>query len=279
VDHDPPISPYVVTYTTLLSLAKSEADARLILKEMADHDPPISPNVVTYNTLLSLAKSEADARLILKEMADHDPPISPDVVTYTTLLTKLSGEKKALAVLRLTRRRGCSPNEVLVVNAIGRVETFDAALRIIDFTLRQGWFAGRGAFEAAFAKPIYHLSAKELLAKYHELAYSFDSALGNPIRQYRRTGQHEQALLLALEAPHNATAQKLYRERYTQCKDFFKSRLAEGNDEDNLYYAYGIAAALNEDWMVAVPMLMVALERSYSDKRADHIKSLLRRAE
>ena len=184
-----------------------------------------------------------------------------------------------MTVLRLMRRRGCFPNEITEINAIGCVDNFDAALRIVGFTLRQNWFTGRGAFQAVFAKPIAHLSANALLAKYGEQRYKFDTALANPIRQYVRTHQIDEAITLALEASHIATSQKLYQDEYRKCSSFFKARLADGNDEDNLYYAYGIAAALNRDWTVAVPMLKIALKRAYSEKRAEHIKSLLAHAE
>ena len=81
--------------------------------------------------------------------------------------------------------------------------------------------------------------------------------------------------MLALIAPHVGAAQKLYRDRYALCRDFFQAQLLAGNDDDNVYYALGVAAALNGDWIIAEPNLKTALVRSYASKRADHIKDLL----
>src|SRR6056297_380142 len=116
-----------------------------------------------------------------------------------------------------------------------------------------------------------------LLTAYHALPRKYPQALGNPIRQYRRTRQHEQALWLTLAAPHIGAALKLYRDRYEQCRDFFLARLADGEDGDNLYYAFGIAAALNGDWANGLPMLEEARTRATHEKRIAHIDRLLAR--
>ncbi len=173
---------------------------------------------------------------------------------------------------------GVTPNEITVIAALKTTEAFGAALGLIDLCLDKGFFAGRGAFEAAYSKPIAHLSAEELLAQYHGRKYKFDTALEGPINQYRRARREDQALLLTVVAPHVAAAQKLYREKYDLCRAFFEAQIKSGNDEDNLYYAFGIAAALNGDWKNAKKNLKIALERSYADKRSDHIKRLLSEA-
>ena len=59
------------------------------------------------------------------------------------------------------------------------------------------------------------------------------------------------------------------------CRDFFENEISKGSTEDNLYYAYGIAAALNDDWEHAIPMLKLADSRAYAEKRREHIASLL----
>jgi murein L,D-transpeptidase YcbB/YkuD len=204
----------------------------------------VTPDVVSYITLLNFVKSEADARAILKEMADN----------------------------------GVTPNEKTVTTALKKTQTFEAALELVDFCLTKKLFVGRGAFQAAYSKPITHLSAEALLTQYHSREFKFDTALENPINQYRRAHREDQALLLTLVAPHVAAAQKLYREKYDICRAFFEAQIKSGNDEDNLYYAFGIAAALNGDWNNAKPNLKIALDRSHAEMRSEHITRLLSEA-
>ena len=232
----------------------------------------VTPDVVSYNSLLNFVNSETEARDILTEMRANG--VTPDVVSYSTLLNFVNSETEARAILAEMTANGVTPNEITTTTVIMLGKTFVDALRLVDFCLGEGFFVGRGAFEGAFSKSIVHLSAEELLIEHHRRKYKFDTALQGPINQYRQAGLEEQALRLTLVAPHIGAAQKFYREEYTLCRSFFEAELMAGNDEDNVYYALGIAAALNGHWGNAKPNLEIALERSYADKRVDHIKSL-----
>jgi pentacotripeptide repeat protein len=230
---------YLIASTACMALSGDEAKARAILKEMRDND--ITPNVVSYNTLLTFVDSEQKARDILKEMRDND----------------------------------ITPNEISVTTAIKKADGFSSALEFVDDGLRHGEFVGRGAFQAAFSHPVAHLSAKELLVEYNKRPYKFESALEGPINQYRKTGQPEQAVELVLFAPHTGAAQRYYREEYDQVCVFFDAEVAAGSDEDNLHYAYGIAAHINTDWPMALKHLTIALDRAYAKPRIKHTKTLL----
>lgn len=197
------------------------------------------------------------------------------LVSSTALAARSGSETEARAILKEMADNGVTPSEVTVSTAIKKCNTFEDALGLVDFCLGKNFFVGRGSFEAAFSKSITHLTADQLLSEYHARKFKFDTALEGPINQYRRADRLDQALILILFAPHLGAAQKLYRERYIPCRAFFQAQLAAGNDEDNVYYALGIAAALNGDWEIAKPNLQVALERSYASKRGDHIKNLL----
>ena len=265
---------YVVASTACMATAHIEAEARAILKEMTENG--VTPDVVSYSTLLNFVNSEEEARAILKEMTENG--VTPNVVSYNSLLNFVNSEEEARAILKEMTENGVTPNEITVVAAIKTTVAFGAALGLIDLCLNNGYFAGRGAFEAAYSKPIAHLSAEELLAQYHGRKYKFDTALEGPINQYRRARREDQALLLTVVAPHVGAAQKLYREKYDLCRAFFEAQITSGNDEDNLYYAFGIAAALNGDQKNAKKYLTIALDRSYAEKRSDHIKRLLSEA-
>jgi plasmid stability protein len=265
------VTPNVVSYNSLMNFVKSEAEARAILKEMTDNG--VTPDVVSYSTLLNFVKSEAEARAIIKEMADNG--VTPNVVSYSTLLNFVKSEAEARAILKEMADNGVTPNEITVISAVKKTKTFEDALGLIDFCCDKNFFVGRGAFQAAFSKSITHLTAEQLLAEYHARKYKFDTALESPINQYRRAGRADLALMLTLVAPQVGSAQRLYRDNYTLCRAFFQTQLAAGNEGDNVYYALGIAAALNGDWEIAKPNLKTALERSYASKRVDYIKTLL----
>ncbi len=268
------VTPDVVSYSTLLNFVKSETEARAILAEMVAND--VTPNVVSYSTLLNFVKSETEARAILAEMVAND--VTPNVVSYNTLLNFVKSETEARAILAEMVANDVTPNGITIVTAIGKSGTFEEALCLADHCIAKGFFVGRGAFEAAYSKPISHLTAERLLAEYHARPYKFDTSLEGPINQYRKSRQSDQALPLTLAAPHVGAAQKLYRQEYALCRSYFEAERASGNDEDNVYYAYGIAAALNGDWKNARPNLKIALARAHAAKRIEHIARLLSQA-
>ena len=82
---------------------------------------------------------------------------------------------------------------------------------------------------------------------------------------------------LCLAAPYIEAVLKLYREEPDVCYEFFESELAADNDEDNLYYAYGICCFENGEKFKARKFLKIALERAYAPKRKEHIESMLNR--
>jgi hypothetical protein len=197
------------------------------------------------------------------------------VVSYNTLMTFVDAEDKARAVLKEMEDKGVTPDEVTRSTIIKSAATFETALALIDLFLLKKDFVGRGTFEATFAKSIIHLTAGELLIEYNKRAFKFDTSLQSPINQYRKAGLFDQALALTLFAPHVGASQKFYREDFDRCKEYFRSEIMAGNNDDNLFYAFGIAASLNGDWENAEPNLKIALDRAYAEKRISHIQELL----
>ncbi len=82
---------------------------------------------------------------------------------------------------------------------------------------------------------------------------------------------------LCLAAPHIETARKLYREEPEVCSEFFEGERAADNDEDNLYYAYGICCFENGENSKARELLKISFERAYAPKRKEYIGSMLNR--
>jgi hypothetical protein len=131
-------------------------------------------------------------------------------------------------------------------------------------------------YSAVFAKPIDHLSVDEFLAIFNGRKFKFEKSLGGPINQLRRARRLEDALRLCLVAPHIEAAKRLYRDRYEQCRAFFRQLLDSGHDEDNLFYALGICNFENGDYAQARSLLKIAAERAYAEGRKRHIDSMMK---
>lgn len=266
---------YLIASNACMSFARTSDEARAIMAEMRAQKPPVLPDVVTWNTLAALARSEPEVRAIMAEMRAQDPPVLPNVVTWSTLLAKSPCFRRARVILRAMRRFKVVPDDISIFSAVAICERFEEAFEIIEFAFREGWQVGGSSMTALFSRPITHLTAKDVLAAYFALPFQWDVSLGNVIRQFRRDQRHRDAVIVCLAAPHIPPAQKYYKERYRVCEPEFRALRAEGNDEDNLYYAYGIAAALNKDAAVAREMLGVARQRATHPNRVVHIDRLL----
>jgi uncharacterized glyoxalase superfamily protein PhnB len=300
------VTPNVVSYSTLLTFLKTEAEVRAVFEEMAANG--VTLNVVSYNTLLTFLKTEAEVRAVFDEMAATG--IAPDVVSYSTLLTFLKTEAEVRAVFDEMAAKRIAPNIVsycTLMTKCGDIESgkvvaaefkelfpniacrelsssfislatnFEDALEAVRHLRSKDHFVGRKEYDKVFSFPIVHMTASELLLVFAEQEFHFDTSLESPINQYRKTHRAEQALQLLLVAPYVGAAGKFYREEYDLCRSYFEAEIETGNDEDNLHYAYGMAAALNGDWEPARSHLGIALERCFpeADKRREHIRSLI----
>jgi len=230
---------------------------------------------VTYNTLINLANDYDKGRAVLAEMKEAG--VKPNEVAYSTLISLAKDYREArVAIDELIKIRGEFPGEGQLTALLSKVEKFEIAVQLAIEFRERGFFTGRSIYEAIFAKPIIQYSAKELLGVYNNLPFKFGSSLQNPIRQYRNVGQLDQAFYLCLAAPETGAAKKFFREEFDFCKGMFEAELKAGNNEDNLFYAYGIAAILKEDWSTAKKHLEVALERPCHEKRIADIERMLK---
>jgi hypothetical protein len=235
----------------------------------------VPPNEVTYNTLLNLAGDYAEGRKVLAEMAAAGVP--PDAVTYSTLLNLAGDYAEGRKVLAEMVAAGVPPDEVGLTTLVRKAPSFEQGCAFaMEARHSHGWYTGRGFYQALFSLPIDHLDAGGLMEIYNSLPFKHETALENPIRQYRRERRPEEAMRLCLFAPHLPAAQKFYRDRYEFCRSYLLSRLDIIADDDNCYYCLGIAAHANRDWELARKNLAIALDRAYATPRIDHIERMLR---
>jgi len=263
---------YRIALNAVAAQSGAMENARAILEEMKEAG--VTPNVVSFNSLLNFVDSEANARAILEEMKEAG--VTPDVVSYSALLNFVDSEANARAILEEMKEAGVTPNEITLTAILkNATDTLEDAIGLAQEWLTSGYFVGRGAWGAVFAKPVLHLSAEELLTLYNAQRFKFETALENPINQYRAARRDDDALLLLLAAPYTGASIKYFREDYATTSAYFQAELDAGNDEDNLYYAYGIAAHTNQDWAVMRVHLGVAFQRAYAEKRKNHIRRMM----
>jgi pentatricopeptide repeat protein len=268
------ISPNAFSYNTLLNFLKTESEVRAVFNEMLANGVP--PDVVSYSTLLTFLKTETEARAVFDEMAANN--VTPSTVSYSILMTKCENIERGKVVAREFKE--CFPDTAcreLSSSFISLSDDFYCALNAAKYLRSEGHFVGRKEYDKVFSFPISSIPVQNLLQEFFNQEFHFDTSLENPINQYRNNNKPEQALQLLLISPYVGAAQKFYRQEYDLCKSYFDAELEGGNDEDNLHYAYGIAAVLNEDWDPARRHLEIALVRCFADaeKRRRHIRSLI----
>ncbi len=161
-----------------------------------------------------------------------------------------------------------------ITTVLAKARDFEAGLSLVDSLDKTLPVFSRGLYCALYANNIVHLDLDDLIEIYLG-ARQFGEALESPINQFRRAKRPADAFRLALIAPHTGAAQKFFRECYAACLPLFRSAMEAGDENDNLHYAFGIAAALNMDWAVAMKHLSIARERAYHPARVKHIDSLL----
>ena len=268
------VAPEVWTYSTLINLTADYAEGRKILEEMVEAG--VAPNDVTYTTMINLAADYAEGRKILEEMVKAG--VAPSGWTYATLMKKCKNVEcgKTLAG-EFKKVHPHVANRELSSAFISLANKFEHALELAIYLRNNDHFVGRKEWDKVYSYSLSHISAKDLLEIFYSQEFYFYTSLESPMNQYRRSNQMDQALILVLIAPYLPAAQKLYRENYQFCKSYFEAELGAGNDEDNLHYAYGIAASLNDDWTPARCHLTIALERCNKDaeRRRLHIESLI----
>lgn len=231
---------------------------------------------IASNAIMARSLSAAEGRKVLEEMVDAG--VAPNEVTHSTLMTKCKnvecGKTIAAEFKKFYPNTACRE---LSSSFISLAYNFEEALELAAYLRNENHFVGRGEWDKVYSYSISHLSAEGLLGIFFSHEFHFDTSLEGPLNQYRKNNKMGQALIVALAAPHVPAAQKLYREEYEVCKTYFEAELEAGSDEDNLHYAYGIAASLNDDWAPARCHLAIALKRCYknAERRRLHIGSLI----
>ena len=204
--------------------------------------------------------------------------IAPNVVSYIALMGKCENINQGKVVANEFKLNfPDAAYRQISTSFICLADSFENALSAAKYLRSERHFVGRGEYDRVFKHPITHYSASELLEIYSAQEFKFDTSLESPINQYRQALKEEDALQLLIAAPHVGAAQKYYREDYTKCKSYFRLEFERGNDEDNLHYAFGVAAALNEDWQFAQKHLNIALQRCFKNasKRRGYIEYLI----
>jgi pentatricopeptide repeat protein len=263
-----------VSFSASIARSDSLETARGVFDEMRKAD--IAPNVVTFNTLINLAEDYDTARGVFDEMRKAD--IAPNVVTFSTLINLAEDYDTARGVFDEMRKADIAPNVVTVTTVLAKAPDFVTGLSFVDSLDKTLPIFSHGLYCALYAKDIVHLDSTKLIEIYLGGFRQFGEALESPINQYRRARRPADAFRVALIAPHTGAARRFFTDRYAVCLPLFRSAMEAGEDDGNLHYAFGIAAALNKDWAIAKKHLPIARERAYHPARVEYIDRLLRQS-
>jgi pentatricopeptide repeat protein len=228
---------------------------------------------VSFSASIARSDSLKTARGVFDEMRKADIP--PDVVTFSTLINLAEDYETARGVFDEMRKADIPPNVVTVTTVLAKAPDFATGLSFVDSLDKTLPVFSHGLYCALYAKDIVHIDSTKLIEIYLGGFRQFGEALESPINQYRRARRPTDAFRVALIAPHTGAAQRFFKERYAVCLPLFRSAMEAGEDDDNLHYAFGIAAALNKDWALAKKHLPIARERAYHPARVEYIDRLL----
>jgi hypothetical protein len=260
------IQPNVVTYSTLINLSSTLDDAKHWLDEMKA--AKIQPNVVTYNTLINLSSTLDDAKHWLDEM--KAAKIQPDVVTYNTLISLSPTLQVALEWLSEIRRAGLSPQEQTASTLLSKTKTMWEAMAVFETYRGYGFFAGEGALGAVLSRDPGGVLAAELLAWFWRQPHQKSRALDAAIGAYRRAGQLDQALEIALYYPHLPAAKALMKRHPERAEEIFRAHSLSKRAAAS--YALGCLALEHGDAAQARASFEDALAHEASEPRKGAIR-------
>jgi tetratricopeptide (TPR) repeat protein len=236
------VTPNVVTFNTLMDKAKDYASAQGVIDKMTAAG--VAPNVVTFNTLMDKAKDYASAQRVIDKMTAAG--VAPDVVTFTTLMDKAKDYASAQGVIDKMTAAGVAPNV---------------------FT-----------FSTLFSKDLQGVDPDKLLLWYWGLKYHPEGPLQACIASYRRAGEIEHALLIALHYPHLAAAQRVTKENGDAAIRYFQSVVDRLPSDGDANLALGLVFLDSAEKSRAIPLLEIALSDAQSRtmiRRIDYIQRIL----
>jgi len=205
----------------------------------------VQPDVVTYNTLIALAPDYETAKSWLETIRKEG--VQPNVVTYSTLIALAPDYETAKSWLRTMRKEGVQPNVVTYNSLFHKDLSAEPADAILEWYLAQEWHP--------------------------------EKAIGAAIASYRRAGQVNQALRLALDYAHLPAARKLIREHEGEALAYFKEVLNGNAEHPNASYALGVALMELGRESAAEPYLRRALELARPGRRSTIIAEWLQQIE
>lgn len=240
---DAGIRPNIVTYNALISKAPGhEAAGSWFTKAL---DEGIQPNIVTYNTLIAKAPNYNTARYWLEAILEDS--IQSNLATYNRLIAKAPDYATVKSLLEAMQIEGIKPNVVTYNALISKAPDYDKALLLVEAMQKDGIAPNMDSFSRLFSKNLAGTSAADLLAWYLSHGIASEEPVQVAISTYRKGGQIDQALIIALEYSHLPVAKKLIREIMDEVAAYLETIRDEGAPADVGNYNTLISKAPNYD--------------------------------
>jgi len=265
------ITPDVVTYSTLADKAPEYETTMYWLATMRQEG--LQPNVFTYNTLADKSPDYETAKRWLETMIQDG--IQPNLVTYNTLVDKAQNYDSAKVLLERMHQEGILPDVYTYSILVGKAQNYDLSKELVETMIREGIQPNIVTYQAMFSKDLTDVSAEVILKWYFDQEYHPEEPIQTAIAKYRKSGNIDQALRLALEYPHLLSARKLIRQNSEQSLQYFKSIFDDNPQHPNAAYALGIAFFDLGDKDQARFYLIKAQELATGPERKETIKAFI----
>jgi tetratricopeptide (TPR) repeat protein len=261
------LAPDQETFTALIMKAEDYKTKCIWLQRMKQKG--LSPDLRTFNKLIRSAENRADrSRWIAKLKREG---LQPDVVTLNTLIERETDYRAAVRSLERLEEQGVKPEALtfdLLIDKSGDVAT---GMRWIDRMFKAGIQPDVLSFLTLFAKDVGEVTADDLLGWYLNLPYHPSEPMQRAIAAYRRRGDIDGALRLALDYPYTEAAKKIFRAHSDRALAYFERIVEVDPRHPNGAYALGVGLMELGRHAEAEPWVRRALDLAAPGPRRDEL--------
>lgn len=270
---DAGLAPDRATFTALIVKAEEYKTKCIWLQRMKQKG--LAPDLGTFNELIRTATDRAARKRWLAKMKREG--VSPDVETLNTLIDRDPEYPKAAEWVKTMEAEGVRPDPGTYDLLIEKAGDIASGMRWIERMFKESIQPGMVSLLTLMSKEVGTVSADELLRWYLKLPYHPPEPMQRAIAAYRKRGDIDGAIRLALDYPYTEAAKKIMRAHPDQSIAYFQQVVEANPRHPNGAYALGIALLEFRRFAEAEPWLNRALELSSPGPRRDDLMRYLGR--
>ncbi len=260
------IRPQISLCYTAIIRAKSYQAGRRIFEEMCKANQ--TPNTDIYNALIGLARDSVTADELIAEMRQADK--RPSIETYNMRMKLSTDIVDGEHLIMQMRAEGIRPSVLTYKMLIQRAKNFADGERIMAQMLADQVEPDPVVYTSLLSLDVGDRSAAQVLDWYRLLPHHPEAGISALFAQFRKRGQDDQALYIALRYPHNPAVLKYLRRNLDKAIKYFEDAWKADPSGSNTSYALGIIMQEAGRHTEASHYLRVALDTANSvGRRAD----------